>query len=168
MKPDLVARAALVAAASAALLAPLTGCASADPSAQPSTPLSQPPSTRPAPAPSPPAPAPSPSEEPSSSGAAYHDGTYSVQGWYGGAPSYMTITVDLRDGTIADVAVEPMPENNDTSRGYQERFAAAVPEAVVGKRLDEAEVGKLAGASGCADGFNDAIAKIRDQASTTD
>ncbi len=161
MKPDLVARAALVAAASAALLAPLTGCASADPSAQPSTPLSQPPSTRPAPAPS-------PSEEPSSSGTAYRDGTYSVQGWYGGAPSYMTITVDLRDGTIADVAVEPMPENNDTSRGYQERFAAAVPEAVVGKRLDEAEVGKLAGASGCADGFNDAIAKIRDQASTTD
>lgn len=161
MKPDLVARAALVAAASAALLAPLTGCASADPSAQPSTPLSQPPSTRPAPAPS-------PSEEPSSSGTAYRDGTYSVQGWYGGAPSYMTITVDLRDGTIADVAVEPMPENNDTSRGYQERFAAAVPEAVVGKRLDEAEVGKLAGASGCADGFNDAIAKICDQASTTD
>ena len=161
MKPDLVARAALVAAASAALLAPLTGCASADPSAQPSTPLSQPPSTRPAPAPS-------PSEEPSSSGAAYHDGTYSVQGWYGGAPSYMTITVALRDDTITGVAVEPMPENNDTSRGYQERFAAAVPEAVVGKRLDEAEVGKLAGASGCADGFNDAIAKIRDQASTTD
>jgi hypothetical protein len=33
-------------------------------------------------------------------------------------------------------------------------------------RLDEAEVGVLAGASGCADGFNEAIAKIPEQAST--
>lgn len=94
----------------------------------------------------------------------YEDGTFTERGIYGGAPSYMTITVTLSDDTISDVAVEPMPENNDTSRGYQERFAAAVPEAVIGKSLDEAEVGVLAGASGCADGFNDAIAKIREQA----
>ncbi|MEV0084132.1 hypothetical protein [Saccharopolyspora sp. NPDC050642] len=60
----------------------------------------------------------------------------------------MTITVTLNDDTINDVTVEPMPENNETSRGYQERFAAAVPDEVVGKSLDEVEVGKLAGASG--------------------
>lgn len=94
----------------------------------------------------------------------YEDGTFTEVGIYGGAPSYMTITVTLSDGAISDVAVEPMPENNATSRGYQERFAAAVPEEVIGKSLGEAEVGVLAGASGCADGFNDAIAKIRELA----
>lgn len=76
----------------------------------------------------------------------------------------MTITLGLRAGTITDVTVEPMPENNDTSRGYQERFAAAVPDEVIGKSIDEVRVGKLAGASGCADGFNNAVAAIRDQA----
>jgi len=52
------------------------------------------------------------------------------------------------------------------SRGYQERFAAAVPGVVIGKSLDDVKVGKLAGASGCPDGFNDALAKIREQART--
>ena len=70
------------------------------------------------------------------------------------------------DWHLSDRQPRRQPDNNDTSRGYQERFAAAVPDEVVGRSLDEAEVGVLAGASGCADGFNDAIAKIREQAST--
>jgi hypothetical protein len=61
------------------------------------------------------------------------------------------------------VTVEPQAEN-ETSLDYQERFAAAVPDEVIGKSLDEAEVGKLAGASTCPDGFNDALAQIREQA----
>ena len=80
----------------------------------------------------------------------------------------MTITLTLNGATITDVDVEPMPVNNDTSRGYQERFAAAVPDEVIGKSLDDAEVGIIAGASGCADGFNDAVAKIREQAAGGD
>lgn len=95
---------------------------------------------------------------------AYRDGSYTVRGIYGGAPSYMTITIDLSDDVITDVDVEPMPENNDTSRGYQERFAAAVPDEVIGKSIDDLEVDVIAGASGCAVGFNDALTKIRDQA----
>jgi uncharacterized protein with FMN-binding domain len=96
----------------------------------------------------------------------YKDGTYTVRGVYGGAPSYITVTITLKADTITAVTVEPMPENNDTSRGYQERFAAAVPDEVTGKSIDGLNVGKLAGASGCADGFNDALTKIRQQAST--
>jgi hypothetical protein len=60
-----------------------------------------------------------------------------------------------------------MPNNNDPSRGYQEKFAAAVPDEVTGKSIDDLTVGKIAGASGCSDGFNDALAKIREQASTS-
>jgi uncharacterized protein with FMN-binding domain len=102
------------------------------------------------------------------SDAEYEDGTYTAKGYYGGAPSYMTFTVTLEDGQISDVSSELMPENNDTSRGYQERFAAALPDEVVGKRVDEVEVGKLAGSSSCGEGFNDALATIREQALGTD
>jgi uncharacterized protein with FMN-binding domain len=156
MKPAILSRGAFAAAASLAVVAPLAGCTGADTSSSAS---SQPSRTSPANS----APATSSPGAPSS-GAEYQDGTYTVRGDYGGAPSYMTITVTLSDDTITDVTVEPMPENNDTSRGYQERFAAAVPDEVIGKSLDDAEVGVIAGASGCAEGFNDAIAKIREQA----
>ena len=77
----------------------------------------------------------------------------------------MTITLTLDDDIITAVTVEPMPQNNDTSRGYQERFAAAAPDEVIGKSINDLQVGIIAGASGCADGFNDALTKIRDQAS---
>ena len=70
------------------------------------------------------------------------------------------------DWHLSDRQPRRQPDNKDTSLRYQERFAAAVPDEVVGRSLDEAEVGVLAGAGGCADGFNDAIAKIREQAST--
>lgn len=147
---DILTRTIAVTAASLAVLVPLAGCG--EPATRPSSSSSSPTSSSAA--------------APSSAGTEYADGTYTVRGVYGGAPSYMTVTVTLDDATITDVTVEPMPDNNDTSRGYQERFAAAVPDEVIGRSLDEAEVGVLAGASGCADGFNDAIAKIRDQAST--
>jgi uncharacterized protein with FMN-binding domain len=155
MKSGIRTRGSFAAAASLAVVAPLAGCAGADTSS---------PSSSASPVNS--APAPSSPGAPSSSGD-YEDGTYTVQGVYGGAPSYMTITVTLSDDIITDVTVEPMPENNDTSRGYQERFAAAVPDEVIGKSIDDLEVGILAGASGCADGFNDALAKIREQAGTS-
>ena len=145
---------AVVVAASLAVVAPLAGCSSDDTT----SPSAARPSTIPY--------AGSPSPGTSSSAGEYKNGTYTVRGVYGGAPSYMTITITLDDDTISAVTVEPMPDNNDTSRGYQERFAAAVPDEVIGKSIDDLKVDKLAGASGCADGFNDALTKIREQAST--
>ena len=151
MKPHLFTRATVGASAYVAVLLPLTGCSSENsgkqsPSAAPSTLPTSPPTTASAP----------PDE--------YRDGTYTARGVYGGAPSYMDFTLTLEAGVITDVASELMPDNNDTSRGFQERFAAAVPEEVIGKSIDDLEVGIIAGASGCADGFNDALDKIREQA----
>lgn len=90
------------------------------------------------------------------------DGTYAATGTYGGGPSYLDVSVTLQDDVITGVTVTPKAEN-ETSLGYQERFAAAIPAEVVGKSLAEVTVGKLAGASTCPDGFNDAIAQIRQQ-----
>ena len=149
MKPHIVTRAAVGAAASAAMLMPLTGCA-IDDTGTGSSPT-QPPTS-------------SSASGTATESSSYRDGTYTVRGVYGGAPSYMTITLTLTDDTITTVNVEPMPDNNDTSRGYQERFAAAAPDEVIGKSIADLEVGIIAGASGCADGFNDALTKIREQA----
>jgi uncharacterized protein with FMN-binding domain len=157
MTPRILTRTAVGAAASVAVLVPVAGCGNDTDGGTPSSSATPPAASSPAPS--------SPGRS-GASGTAYRDGSYTVRGVYGGAPSYMTITLALADDAITDVTVEPMPENNDTSRGYQERFAAAVPDEVIGKSLDDADVGIIAGASGCADGFNDALAKIRDQAAT--
>jgi uncharacterized protein with FMN-binding domain len=93
----------------------------------------------------------------------YADGVYSATGQYGGLPSSLTVRVRLERGVVTSVAVGT-PANDPTSLGYQKRFAAAVPAVVVGRSIDQIKVGKLAGASGCPDGFNAAIAKIREQA----
>ena len=154
MKPHILTRGAVGAAASLAVIAPLTGCGNDDNGG------AQPPPSSDTPIP------PSLSQTPMSEAASYEDGTYTVRGVYGGAPSYMDFTVTLEDGVIMDVDSELMPDNNDTSRGYQERFAAEVPDEVVGESIADLEVGVIAGASGCADGFNDALAKIRDEAAT--
>lgn len=97
--------------------------------------------------------------------ASYRDGVYTATVWYGGLPSSITVTVTLDDDIIT--AVEVTPHATDpTSLGLQRRFAAAVPAVVVGKPIDEVKVGRLAGSSGTPVGFNDAIRRIKSQAST--
>lgn len=160
MKTHALTRAAATAAATVAVLLPLTACSSG---AEGGNDATAPPATAPSTSATPPPTAPS-SGTASTSRGDYDDGTYTARGYYGGAPSYMTFTVTLDDDLISDVESELMPDNNATSRGYQERFAAALPEEVVGRSVDEVEIGKLAGSSSCGDGFNDALAQIREQA----
>jgi len=94
----------------------------------------------------------------------YADGTYTAKGWYGGLPSSITVTLTLKDSVITKVGVQTHA-TDPTSLDYQRRFAVAVPKVVIGKPIAEVKVGKLAGASGTPDGFNDAVAKIKAQAS---
>jgi uncharacterized protein with FMN-binding domain len=93
----------------------------------------------------------------------YEDGTYEARGTYGGGPSFLDVTLTIDDDVITDVEVGT-PATNETSLEYQQAFAAAVPDEVIGRDLGEVSVGKLAGSSSCGDGFNDAVAQIRDQA----
>jgi len=157
MKTHRLTRAAAGAAASLAVLVPLAGCSSEE-SRPTTTPSQQPSNSSTA--------SPKDSESSEAQETEYADGSYTARGYYGGAPSYMTFTVTLDDGRITDVESGLMPDNNENSRGYQERFAAALPDEVIGKSVDDVEVGVLAGSSSCGDGFNDALAKIRDQAAT--
>lgn len=152
MENHILTRAALGATMTFAAILPLNGCGSNDDNAAPAGTLSRRPST---------------SSE-SGSTAAYKDGTYTAKGIFGVRPTSMTITITLADGTITATTVKPMPESDDTSRGYQEHFAAAVPDEVKGKNIDKLKVRVIAGASGCSEGFNDALNKIRQQATASE
>lgn len=93
----------------------------------------------------------------------YADGVYSATGEYGGQPSHITVKATLKDGVITAVTVTPhayVPRSLELQRA----FADAVPKVVVGKRIDQIKVGKLAGSSGTPKGFNDAIRQIREEA----
>lgn len=94
----------------------------------------------------------------------YADGTYTARGWYGSLPSSITVTVTLARGVITRVGVQTHA-TDPTSLDYQRRFAAAVPRVVVGRPVGEVRVGRLAGSSGTPNGFNDALEKIKRQAS---
>jgi uncharacterized protein with FMN-binding domain len=93
----------------------------------------------------------------------YADGTYTATGQYGGQPSFITVKATLSKGAITAVEVTPHA-TVPRSLELQRLFAAAVPKVVVGKPIDQVNVGKLAGSSGTPKGFNDAIRQIREQA----
>jgi uncharacterized protein with FMN-binding domain len=93
----------------------------------------------------------------------YADGTYTAIGRYGGQPSFITVKATLSKGTITALEVTPHA-TVPRSLELQRLFAAAVPRVVVGKPIDQVNVGKLAGSSGTPKGFNAAIRQIRDQA----
>jgi len=95
--------------------------------------------------------------------ARFADGVYTATGEYGGQPSHITVKATLKGGIVTAVSVTPhayVPRSLELQRA----FAAAVPKVVVGKRIDQIRVGKLAGSSGTPKGFNDAIRQIRAQA----
>lgn len=94
--------------------------------------------------------------------ARYANGVYTATGEYGGQPSHNTVKVTLKDGVVTTVNVTPHA-HVPRSLELQRAFAAAVPKVVVGKRIDQVSVEKLAGSSGTPKGFNDADALVPDQ-----
>lgn len=93
----------------------------------------------------------------------YEDGEYTARGWYGSLPSHHDVTLTIENGLVTDVAITT-PAEDETSLGYQQRFAEALPDAVLGKALDRIQVDRLAGSSGCSEGFMSALAQIQEDA----
>ena len=93
----------------------------------------------------------------------YTNGEYQAEGLYSGGKKSIIVKVKLTDDTIIDDEVTP----NTTIRmslGLQKKFAEAVGEVVVGKPIDEVHLDKLAGSSLTTKGFNDALEKIKSEA----
>lgn len=93
----------------------------------------------------------------------YRDGSYRARGWYGSAGAFQDVIMVIEAEVIIAVGVTT-PAEDEASLGYQQRFARALPAAIGGARLDEVRVDRLAGSSGCSDGFMRALDKIRQSA----
>lgn len=94
----------------------------------------------------------------------YADGEYTAEGLYSGGSKSIIVKLELDSDAIKHIEVTP----NTTikmSLGLQKRFAEAVPNVVVGRTIDEVHLDKLAGSSRTTQGFNDALEKIKSEAS---
>ncbi|WP_158645200.1 hypothetical protein, partial [Tsukamurella conjunctivitidis] len=91
--------------------------------------------------------------------------TYTASGTYTSPGGQQDIEVELtlQDGTISSVTVTPRA-SDPQARRYQEDFADNIADHVVGKTVEEAQVGTVASSSLTGDGFNSALEQIREQA----
>lgn len=101
----------------------------------------------------------------SSAASGYQDGTYSADGNYVSPNGTETVGVELTlsGGTVSDVNITQHPSNPNT-RKFQGEFAGGIAAQIVGKKLDELSVSKVAGSSLTSGGFNQAVEKIKSEA----
>lgn len=100
------------------------------------------------------------------SGTDYADGTYTAEGSYlppRGEPETITVTVTLQDNIVQSVVVEGTPNEPETKL-YQGQFVDGISAVVVGKPIDELNVGIVSGSSLTSGGFNAAIEEIKAEA----
>jgi len=117
--------------------------------------------------------APTATSAPSSSAAAggstaagtYKDGTYEATGQYATPESVESIdvTLTIAGDTVTAVEVTGDPQAAE-SRRYQSEFIGGIADEVVGKKLDEISVTKVAGSSLTSGGFNEAVDTIKTEA----
>ncbi len=96
----------------------------------------------------------------------FKDGIYSATGSYqtpGGTES-IGVKVTLSSGTITDASVTQNATHGE-AKEYQAAFASAFKSQVVGKKISEVSLSRVAGSSLTPIGFNNAIDSIEQQAS---
>ncbi len=91
----------------------------------------------------------------------YADGSYEATGRYSnpGGTSEVGVELTLEGDTVSAVTVTPMASG--TSLQFQEKFAGGIADEIVGTPVDDLDVGKVAGSSLTAGGFNEALEAIK-------
>lgn len=99
-------------------------------------------------------------------GSKFRDGTYTVTANYNTPENIesITVTLALNNGIIESSSFTSGAVNG-TSRRYSRLFADNYKPFVVGKSIDTLRLGAIAGASLTTIGFNNALVKVREQAS---
>lgn len=95
----------------------------------------------------------------------YKDGTYTAIGSYNspGGPDKISITLTLKNNIVTSVSAIPMAGDPKSER-YQQTFISGYQTFVVGKNIDTIKLTNVSGSSLTPIGFNDALAKIKEQA----
>lgn len=99
--------------------------------------------------------------------ATYKDGTYNASGSYrtpGGTES-VDVQLTLKDGKVTDSTVTGSGSDRQ-AREYQSEFEQGYKQLVTGKPIESISLSRVSGSSLTSQGFNDALAKIADQART--
>jgi len=101
----------------------------------------------------------------STSSGTYKDGEYEATGQYATPESVETIdvTLTIAGDTVTAVTVTGDPQAAESKR-YQGEFIGGIQSEVVGKKLDEISVSKVAGSSLTSGGFNKAVDTIKSEA----
>ncbi len=97
-----------------------------------------------------------------SSDATYKDGSYKTMTSYmtPGGPESITVTVTIAGGVISATDMQGNPTTRDAQE-YQDIFLSEYKSSVVGKKLSDISLDRIAGASLTSNGFNDALDTIR-------
>ncbi|PWC07381.1 FMN-binding protein [Mycetocola zhujimingii] len=99
------------------------------------------------------------------SGAEYTDGEYTATGDYTspGGEETVTVTLSLEDSVVTALDVTGSG-NTPNGKKFQGEFIDNISDIVVGQRIDELKVSKVAGSSLTSGGFNAAIDEIKGDA----
>lgn len=95
----------------------------------------------------------------------YKDGTYSAAGAYrtpGGQES-IDVTLTLAGGVISDISVTQNASGGE-AKEYQDAFVSGYKSQVVGKKIDEVSLSRVAGSSLTPNGFNSSLTAIKREA----
>lgn len=95
----------------------------------------------------------------------YEDGTYDATGSYisPGGREEIELTVTITNGNITDTSVVTKATDRE-AREYQELFSNNYKKLIVGKKIGDVSLSRVAGSSLTSNGFNDALDQIKDDA----
>ncbi len=96
----------------------------------------------------------------------YTDGTYQAIGDYitPGGPREINVGITITNGVVTGTTFESLAEDRESKR-FQTEFGDNFQPLVVGKNINELNLTKVSGSSLTPIGFNDALQKIKQQAS---
>jgi uncharacterized protein with FMN-binding domain len=105
------------------------------------------------------------SNDTAASSGTYADGTYTATGGYNspGGAQKINVSVTIKDGVVTDSSVTEGSSDGE-SQEYQERFISNYKSQVVGKKVDDINLSRVAGSSLTPIGFNNALDQIKDKA----
>lgn len=96
----------------------------------------------------------------------YKVGTYTASGSYTspGGRETIDVSITLDAGGVITASKTTSDADNATSRQYQSEFINNYKDLVVGKKIDDVQLSRVAGSSLTSGGFNDALEQIKQDA----
>jgi uncharacterized protein with FMN-binding domain len=95
----------------------------------------------------------------------FKDGTYTATGGYNspGGAQKIGLTVTIKDNVITETSAENLATDAEAEE-HQDDFIAGYKDEVVGKKINEITLDRVAGSSLTPIGFNNALEQIADEA----